>query len=412
MNLRKYIPFVGGVTLFVVALWASNVNLNLGPREVKATESPDCEQAVGGANDGYCLEFATSSVFNEIEHDTPEPAETPKDSLFLQLYWHWPTSVISPSTAPTGGSPAPYVSSAKLTLEQYDSSTQTWEVLDEKEVDTPAGDHFDWGFFGFDKVGEEHNYAGYEFRAYLTLVYSDSSVQNLPYTDSYIVSHPEFECGNQADDDSDGKVDHDGGYQGHGSVAPDPHCVAPEDDSEAAYVECSNGIDDDGDGKIDFKEDGTGDTGCEHWEDFEEDGLYECEDGIDNDGDGYTDAEGEYWQVDPHCRYKTDNSEDYKVRCSNGVDDDGDGDVDWSDDWQCDSPNDMLEGDENTKACANGLDDDGDGKIDWPADPGCPAPYYEHESYLGTPPECFMNYILYGQPLPSGCVWEWASPSP
>lgn len=66
--------------------------------------------------------------------------------------------------------------------------------------------------------------------------------------------------------------------------------------------------------------------------------ILTCNDGFDNDADSFTDLD------DSGCENKNDDSELSLFQCDDGIDNDKDIKVDYPDDYDCDAPNDNLEG--------------------------------------------------------------------
>ncbi|GAB5543994.1 MAG: hypothetical protein SangKO_037540 [Sandaracinaceae bacterium] len=124
-----------------------------------------------------------------------------------------------------------------------------------------------------------------------------------------------------------------------------------------------------------------------------------CGDGIDNDGDGLID-----FPEDPECDSPDDIDEDRHAQCADGVDNDEDGLTDYGEDPGCSS---LTDDDESgPPACMNGVDDDGDGRTDFPDDPGCASADDVSERAL---PQCANGLDDDGDgdvdyPLDRGCA--------
>ena len=174
------------------------------------------------------------------------------------------------------------------------------------------------------------------------------------------------QCGDNLDNDGDGKID-----------TRDPGCASGRDNSEAnptPAAQCSNGVDDDGDGRTDFPND----PGCPAaGNDNEADPptAPQCADGNDNDGNGAADFAGAgTLPADPSCAWAADSVEAPRA-CSDGIDNDGDGKTDWPADFGCAGPNNNRE--QDPPQCNDGRDNDGDGTLDFDTvsgqtrDPGC-----------------------------------------
>lgn len=168
------------------------------------------------------------------------------------------------------------------------------------------------------------------------------------------------QCGNNIDDDGDGKIDN-----------LDPGCRNGNDNDEtdpAAPAQCADGTDNDNDGKTDIA-----DAGCAFAGNNSEAGdpvpARQCADGVDNDLDGKIDVAPTAPALpDPDCAWGADNVEATRV-CSDGKDNDNDGKTDWPADFGCGGPNDATEID--PPQCNDGRDNDGDGRVDVGPDPGC-----------------------------------------
>lgn len=224
------------------------------------------------------------------------------------------------------------------------------------------------------------------------------------------------QCGNNIDDDGDGKADY----------PADSGCPTPTDLSERrqpgqAARDCSDGVDSpgprDGDTLIDYPND----PGCSSAADNNENNvapLPACGDGFESDmvPDGKVD-----YPADPGCIAASDVSELDTDTCSNGVDDDNDGKTDFPLDWGCAVPSFGLDGPDQTDAsegpdlpqCDDGRDNDGDGRIDTDTprpDPGCTSPSDNDETDPPAPPPACSDRIdndmdgLIDFPNDRGCV--------
>ncbi|MBN94921.1 MAG: hypothetical protein CL928_12775 [Deltaproteobacteria bacterium] len=148
------------------------------------------------------------------------------------------------------------------------------------------------------------------------------------------------DCGNQKDDDGDGKVDCKDDECGE-----DPACsTTPENSGDAASQgpeDCDNGQDDDGDGKIDCLDSAcSSDPACGAASagdgSAESGGPKNCSDRKDDDGDGLIDCKDPDCAEDSACQ--TDAGQDAEGAmyedCGNQLDEDGDGKTD-CDDTDC-----------------------------------------------------------------------------
>ncbi|MBQ9818540.1 MAG: DUF285 domain-containing protein [Proteobacteria bacterium] len=152
-------------------------------------------------------------------------------------------------------------------------------------------------------------------------------------------------CGNDADDDEDGKVDCD-----------DEDCAEDAACKQDAKEICDNKADDDEDGKIDCDdEDCAEDAACK------QDAKEICDNKADDDEDGKIDCDDEDCAEDANCK-----GSETKEICDNDADDDGDGKVDCDDEDCAEAANCKASGPaENTEElCKDGEDNDNNGKKD------------------------------------------------
>lgn len=313
MNIRKFIPFLGGVGLFMVALWASNADLNLLSQEARA-DDPECTRD----EVGYCLEMYDATVTHR-QHLPPSYNQS--DTLELDFVWHWSNGLLLPS--PTD------VDNPQLIVEVKHGENSWEQVYFTTLYDPSPGYHtatatFVMSDLSFDHDG--HDYEQYEVRATIKFSMEGTGDSFLPPR-TFTVDHPNFGCDDNVDNDGDynplvtpvvGGVDYDGEGTGHA----DPHCVHQYDNYESVSIHCSNGLDDDSDNKIDMQ-----DPGCEDWSDDSEvdpspppssppptypptpsvEIRPQCWDFFDNDGDGWTDYDPT--AGDPQCESQQDTSE-------------------------------------------------------------------------------------------------------
>jgi len=111
-------------------------------------------------------------------------------------------------------------------------------------------------------------------------------------------------CGDEIDNDGDGRVD----YPADEGCDSD---LDPDEDDPSLPRACSDGVDNDGDGFVDYDQNGNGvidaddDRGCDSAADDDESNvrLPECNDLVDNDRDGAIDLD------DAECSSRNDPSE-------------------------------------------------------------------------------------------------------
>jgi hypothetical protein len=184
------------------------------------------------------------------------------------------------------------------------------------------------------------------------------------------------QCGDGLDNDVDGRIDLDDGS-----------CNDANDNMETnppPLRACSNTLDDDLDGGYDFFAFGgfPVDPGCD-WAAEASEADTQCSDGIDNDGDGRTDFPGDLGcgvqvGVGDARAAVNDNDETDPPQCDDGRDNDGDGTLDFNagaaatKDPDCSSATDDSETSPAISTqCSDGVDNDGDTRVDYPNDPGC-----------------------------------------
>lgn len=269
MKLKKYIPFIGGLVLFVVALGASNGPVNLTPQEAQA-EDQECTPNA----EGYCIEIFNHKTIKHSPGPNYEPATNPKDEIdFVEVVWRAPNQT---------GSAAGTSFGAKLMLKREGT---TAVELGYRSLGYDTNGQYETEFiFPDDIETANHSYDGYTVYAVLKL-YNSENLGGITVfsSDHYSIPHAnDYECNNDVDDDNDwpeppigtieGGIDYDGHIFFTSSspiiALPDPNCIAVRDNSERESVECSNGKDDDNDGKTDLD-----DPNCTYYSDLWESPL-------------------------------------------------------------------------------------------------------------------------------------------
>lgn len=271
MNLRKYIPFVGGVLLFLVALVASQLSGKLAPQEAKATESPECEQNTNG----YCIEFYFENGANgTIAHQHDQMPANKVDFFHGEsVVYHWPFDLLYPSSGPDPSVAPKYVTEADMVVEmRKNEEGAPWveELQVNSSLDLPS-EGFHQKEVTMTQQGDDHSYVGYQMRAYIKVKYSDNSTESLPTSAAATVNHHKHECNDGIDNDAlgVGSLGTDFNPPPFSDGSPgiaDPHCIDEWDNSESWFVDCSNGEDD---GDIDTDID-MADSECYSWADESE----------------------------------------------------------------------------------------------------------------------------------------------